>query len=147
MKIWYQCYSLNNLKILWRKHSRLRTFLMIIQVQETKPTQDWSVCFKDSKNVLHEILANRVLLGSTANSGRFAKSGQSKRFVISEKRECITSKNVNYSATFKIAMCQFWRKILIEKIIFHWCSSHPWKIWICDWYLSLCWICYFNRRR
>ena len=42
------------------KHSRLRQFLMKYPAPETKPTQGWSVRFKDSKNVLHEILANRA---------------------------------------------------------------------------------------
>ena len=43
-----------------RNRSRLRQFLIKFQVPETKPSQGWSVCFKGSKNVLHEILANRA---------------------------------------------------------------------------------------
>ena len=44
-------------------HSRLRPFLIKLQAPETKTTQGWSVWFKDSKNVLHEILANRAWKG------------------------------------------------------------------------------------
>ena len=44
-------------------HSRLRQFLIRFQVPKTKLTQGLSVCFKDSKNVLHEILANRAWKG------------------------------------------------------------------------------------
>ena len=44
-------------------HSWLRQFLLKLQAPETKPTQGWSVFFKDFKNVLHEILANRTLKG------------------------------------------------------------------------------------
>ena len=46
-------------------HSRLRQLLIRFQAPETKTTQVWSVCFKDSKNVLHDILANRAWKGLT----------------------------------------------------------------------------------
>ena len=44
-------------------HNRLRHILIKFQVIATEPTQGWSVCFKDSRNVLHEILANRAWKG------------------------------------------------------------------------------------
>ena len=51
-----QCFGRQEL----RSHSRLRQFLIEFQVPETKLTLDWLVGSKDSKNVLHEILANGV---------------------------------------------------------------------------------------
>ena len=44
-------------------HSRLRQSLIKFQAPETKPTQGWSVCQNDSKNVLHEILTTTALEG------------------------------------------------------------------------------------
>ena len=44
-------------------HSALNQNLVQSQKPGTKPTQGWSACFKDSKNVLHEILANRAWKG------------------------------------------------------------------------------------
>ena len=44
-------------------HSELQWNLVQSQNPATKPTQGWSACFKDSKNVLHEIPANRAWKG------------------------------------------------------------------------------------
>ena len=50
---------------------------MKFQVPETTPTLGLSVCFKDSKNVLHEILSNKAWKGrpSTADSAQFWRIG------------------------------------------------------------------------
>ena len=46
-------------------------------VPSTKPTQGWSTCFKDSKKVFYEILANRAWkVASTVNSAQFWWIGQ-----------------------------------------------------------------------
>ena len=73
--------SLSKWNFIWRFafHSRLRQFLIKFQAPETKTTKGWSVCFKDSKNVLHEILAvghGRAVLASTAESAQFWQIGQ-----------------------------------------------------------------------
>ena len=53
------------------KHSRLRQDLVNFQVPLTKTTQGWLACFKDSKNVMHEILAKRAWMGSASEHYRF----------------------------------------------------------------------------
>ena len=52
-------------------HSKLRPFSIKFQVPATKPTQAWSACFKDSKNVLHEILENKAWRGRANLHGQF----------------------------------------------------------------------------
>ena len=47
-------------------HSRLRPFSIKFQTPTSKATQGLSACFKDSKNVLHEILATRAWKGSAS---------------------------------------------------------------------------------
>ena len=55
-------------------HSRLRQISTTFPVPETKPTQGWSVCFKDYKNVLHEILANRAWKGNASYNCQFCSN-------------------------------------------------------------------------
>ena len=56
----------------WNKcHSRLRQFLMKFQVPETKTTQTWSVCFKDSKNVLNELHSEPLMHTLSSCEGPF----------------------------------------------------------------------------
>ena len=62
--------SKGQLVIKWG-HSRLRKILIRFQVPSTKPTQGSLECFKDFKNVLDEILANRAQKGCARQHGQF----------------------------------------------------------------------------
>ena len=53
----------NGLSKILTVHSKLRQFSVKFQVPETKIIKGWSVCFKDSKIVLHGIIANRAWKG------------------------------------------------------------------------------------
>ena len=60
-------------------HSALRLILIKFQIPSTKLTKEKTVCFKGSKNVLHEILLKghgRAVQASTANPAQIWSIGQ-----------------------------------------------------------------------